>query len=76
VMLERLLFKHLTKKGITAYFIGTLTLFAILAYYLLAIIGYSLEEGRTPFFIGIVILNILWAGICLVFWKKPTKETK
>ncbi len=73
-MLEKLLFKHLTKKGIIAYFVGTIILFALLAYYILGIAGYSLEEGRTMFFVGIIILNLLWAGACLLFWKKPKEE--
>ena len=69
-MLERLLLKHLTKKGKIAYFIGLVLSFAIAAYCVLGIAGYTLETGRDIFFFTILTINILWAGICYLIWKK------
>ena len=73
-MLERLLFRHLTKKGKIGYFLGVLVLFALWAYYVLGIAGYSMDEGRTMFMIGIIVLNIIWAGVCLLLWRLPKEE--
>lgn len=73
-MLERLLLKHLTKKGGIAYFIGLVASFALVAYYVLDIAGYTLKTGRDIFFYGILIVNILWAGICYAVWRKKEEQ--
>ncbi|APU11770.1 MULTISPECIES: hypothetical protein [Cellulophaga] len=73
-MLERLLLKHLTKKGKIGYFVGVVVLFALLAVYLFGIADYSMDRGRNPFFIGMIIINLSWAGISYALWKKPKEE--
>ncbi len=73
-MLERLLLKHLTKKGKIAYFIGLIISFGLVAYYVLGITGYTLETGGDIFFYGIIIVNILWAIICYAIWKKKEEQ--
>jgi len=73
-MLDRLILKHLTKTGVIAYFVGQITLFAIWAFYLLGIKDYSMDEGRTPFYIGMIVILLGWSGVCLIFWKKPKEE--
>ena len=73
-MLEKLLFKHLTKKGIIGYFVGTILLFALLAFIMFGIYDYSMNEGKTPFFTGMIVINLAWAGVCLLLWKKPKLE--
>jgi len=73
-MLEKLLFKHLTKKGVIGYFIGTIVLFSFWAYYVLGILGYSMDEGRSMFMGGALVLNLLWAIVCYFVWKKPSTE--
>ncbi len=73
-MLEKLLLKHLTKKGKIAYFIGLIISFGLVAYYVLGIAGYTLKTGRDIFFYGIIIVNILWAIICYVIWKKKEEQ--
>jgi len=70
-MLDALILKHLTKKGVIAYFAGQIILFGLLAYYIFGVGGYSLDEGEMSFFIGMVVIALLWAGICLLIWKKP-----
>jgi len=73
-MLERLLFRHLTKKGKIGYFVGVLVLFALWAYYVLGIAGHSMEDGRSMFLGGIIVINIVWAGVCLLLWRLPKEE--
>jgi len=73
-MLERLLFRHLTKKGKIGYFVGVLVLFALWAYYVLGIAGHSMEDGRSMFLGGIIVINIIWAGVCLLLWRLPKEE--
>ncbi|MEP0213948.1 MAG: hypothetical protein ABJD66_12070 [Cellulophaga sp.] len=73
-MLERLLLKHLTKKGKIGYFVGVVVLFALLAVYLFGIEDYSMDRGRNPFFIGMIIINLSWAGVSYALWKKPKEE--
>ncbi|OEK09523.1 hypothetical protein A8C32_12505 [Flavivirga aquatica] len=76
-MLDRLFLKHLTKKGVIAYFVGQVIFMAILAYYLFGIAGYSIDrgdEGRDILFIGLIIIVLLWGGICLLLWKKPKTD--
>lgn len=73
-MLERLLLKHLTKKGQIAYFIGLILSFAIVAYCVLGVLNYTLETGRNLFISGILIVNIVWAGICYLIWRKKEEQ--
>ncbi len=75
-MLERLLFRHLTKKGKIGYFLGFLVLAGLWAYYVLGIAGRSMEEGRTMFLVGLIVLNLVWAGVCLLLWRIPKEEKK
>lgn len=73
-MLEALLLKYLTKKGVLIYFVGQVILIAILAYYIFGILGHSFDSGEDMFFIGILIIVLLWMGICLLLWRKPKEE--
>ena len=73
-MLERILFKHLTKKGIIGYFVGTVLLFILWGYYVLGILDYSMDSGRNMFMFGALGLNIVWAGVCYLLWKKPDSD--
>ena len=74
-MLDALILRYLTKKGVIAYFAGQIILFGLLAFYIFGIKDNSMEQGETPFFIGMVIIALVWAGVCLLLWKKP-KENK
>lgn len=69
-MLERILLKHLTKKGKIAYFVGLVVSFALVAFYLFGIAGYTSKTGKELFFFSIVVVNIVWAGITYAIWKK------
>ncbi len=73
-MLDRLLLKYLTKKGKIAYFVGLIVLFLLTGYYILGIAGYSFDSGRDVFFYSILVVNIVWAAICYMIWRK--KETE
>ncbi|WP_233899193.1 hypothetical protein [Tenacibaculum piscium] len=75
-MLEVLLLKYLTKKGIIIYFIGQVIFIALFAYYIFGIQGYSIHSGENIFFIGMLIIILLWMGVCLLLWKKPKEESK
>jgi hypothetical protein len=83
-MLDALVLKRLTKTGVIAYFVGQVVLFAIWGFYVFGIKDSSLDEGEMAFIIGMVIIALIWAGVCLMVWKKPketedslnTKETK
>lgn len=74
-MLEALVLKYLTKKGIIIYFIGQVIFIAILAYYIFGLLGYSFDRGQDMFFIGMVIIVLLWMGVCLLLWRKPKEES-
>ncbi|WP_157821907.1 hypothetical protein [Tenacibaculum sp. Bg11-29] len=73
-MLEALVLKYLTKKGVIAYFVGQVIFIAILAYYIFGILDYSLDRGRDMFFIGMVVIVLLWMGVCLLLWRKPKEK--
>lgn len=73
-MLEKILFKYLTKKGRVNYYIGVAILIALVAFYVFGIEGASLESGQTGFLIVALILNLVWAGVCYLLWKKPKEE--
>ena len=73
-MLDALILRYLTKKGKIAYFVGQIILIAIFAFYVFGISGASMNEGENLFFIGIITIVILWAGVCLLVWKKPKDE--
>jgi len=73
-MLEALLLKYLTKKGIIIYFVGQVIFIATLAHYVFGILGYSLNKGQDIFFIGLLIIVLIWMGICLLFWRKPKDQ--
>ncbi|WKB81226.1 hypothetical protein QYR09_15930 [Cellulophaga lytica] len=45
-----------------------------MAVYLFGIADYSMDRGRNPFFIGMIIINLSWAGISYALWKKPKEE--
>jgi hypothetical protein len=74
-MLDLLILKHLTKKGKIAYYVGQVVLFALWAFYLFGIAGYSIDQAESPFLVGMIVLAILWSGVCFIIWKKP-KETE
>jgi len=65
-MLDKLFLQFLSPKGKIAYWVGQITLFALWAFYLLGIAGYSLEDGRMLFFVGMIVILIVWGGICLL----------
>ncbi|MDN3666077.1 hypothetical protein ACFFU1_04890 [Algibacter miyuki] len=75
-MLDALILKHLTKKGVIAYFVGQILLFGVLAFYIFGVKGSSMNEGEMPFIVGMVIIALIWAGICLLLWKKPKESGK
>jgi hypothetical protein len=73
-MLEALVLKYLTKKGVIAYFVGQVIFIAVLAYYIFGILDYSLDRGQDMFFIGMVVIVLLWMGVCLLLWRKPKEK--
>lgn len=75
-MLDRLLLKYLTKKGKIAYYVGQVVLIGLWALYLFGMAGYTMEEGETQLWIGVIAIVIVWAGICYLIWKKPDDEEK
>ena len=74
-MLDALILRYLTKRGVIAYFAGQIIFFGLLAFYVFGIEDNSMDQGETPFFIGMVVIALVWAGVCLLLWKKP-KEIK
>ncbi|MBW2961356.1 hypothetical protein [Mesonia aestuariivivens] len=75
-MIENLLLKRLTKKGVICYFVGVVLGFALLAYYIFGLKNYSLDDGQEIFIIGMVIVNVFWAGVSYLCWKKPKEENE
>lgn len=73
-MLESFVLKYLTKKGVIAYFVGQVIFIAIFAYYIFGILDYSLDRGQDMFFVGMVVIVLLWMGICLLLWRKPKEK--
>ncbi|WP_422091827.1 hypothetical protein [Tenacibaculum ovolyticum] len=73
-MLEAFVLKYLTKKGVIAYFVGQVIFIAIFAYYIFGILDYSLDRGQDMFFVGMVVIVLLWMGICLLLWRKPKEK--
>lgn len=75
-MLDALILRYLTKKGKIAYFVGQVLLIAIYAFYIFGISGGSLDTDENIFFIGMITIVLLWAGVCLLIWKKPKEEKR
>ncbi|WP_435315357.1 hypothetical protein [Cellulophaga fucicola] len=75
-MLERLLLKHLTKKGKIAYFVGLVASIALVAFIILGVADYSLDSGKDVFFVSIVAVNLIWAGVCYFVWRKKEEENQ
>lgn len=73
-MLESFVLKYLTKKGVIAYFVGQVIFIAIFAYYIFGILDYSLDRGQDMFFVGMVVIVLLWMGVCLLLWRKPKEK--
>ncbi|SHI79113.1 hypothetical protein SAMN04488096_104291 [Mesonia phycicola] len=73
-MIERLLLKHLTKKGKIAYFVGVILLLVLLGYFMLEVQNYSLDDDRITIVLAMIVVNLLWAGVCFLCWKKPKEE--
>lgn len=73
-MLEAIFLRYLTKKGKIIYFVGQILLLGLLAFYILGIAGYSMEEGKDLIFGGMVIIILIWASICYAFWRKTEGE--
>lgn len=69
-MLDRLFLKYLSKKGKIAYWVGQIVLDGLWALYLFVIAGLSMDEAEGLLFIGILVVLIVWGGVCILVWKK------
>lgn len=68
-MLDRLFLSKLNSTGKKAYWIGQISLIAIWAFVVFAIMGMSLDDGgETVLILGILGLVVAWGVICLVIW--------
>lgn len=68
-MLDRLFLSKLNSTGKKAYWIGQISLIAIWAFVVFAIMGMSLDDGgETVLILGILGLVVTWGVVCLVIW--------
>jgi drug/metabolite transporter superfamily protein YnfA len=74
-MLDRLFLKHLSKKGKIAYWVGQIILDVLWALYVFKLAKYTFDNGGdTVLIIGMLVILILWGGLCYILWKKPNES--
>ncbi|MBI9054380.1 MAG: hypothetical protein JEY96_11220 [Bacteroidales bacterium] len=74
-MLDRLFLKYLSKKGKIAYWVGQIILDVLWALYVFKLAKYTFDDGGdTVLIIGMLVILIVWGGLCYILWKKPNES--
>ncbi|PIE84189.1 MAG: hypothetical protein CSA07_03020 [Bacteroidia bacterium] len=73
-MLDRILLRHLTKKGRIIYFVGLLVVFAVIIFVDMRSAELQGHIRADRFLVKLIVGNIVWGGICYYAWRRPKEE--
>jgi hypothetical protein len=67
-MLDRLFLNKLSPRGKIMYWVGQLSLIALIAAAMFGLADMSWNDGETVFILGAVVAAIGWGFVCTLVW--------